>query len=136
MKLLFGGGQEELEYRAKLSEVAFAPEPLIAMNAIFSSNIGQKGVAHGMANLRIMRGLVAWMRAHSSEIKGLNRARPLLPQFDLLTDVQSGLPLTVLVDAQGKIVYYHVGYVDNGLRSFWLCTCRRGMDSVGAAGGG
>jgi hypothetical protein len=86
-RLIFGAS-EELEYRAKLSQVVFAPDPLIAMNAIFSGNIGQKGDAHGMANLRVMRGLVAWMESHTAEITGLNRTRPLLPQFDLLTDDQ------------------------------------------------
>ena len=35
-----------------------------------------------------MRGLVAWMREHGSDIGGLDLARPLLPQFDLLTDEQ------------------------------------------------
>jgi hypothetical protein len=85
---LLAGAQAELEYRAKLSEVAFAPEPFICMNAIFSSNIGAKADAHGMANLRIMRGLVAWMQAHAAEIKGFDRTRPLLPQFDLLNEDQ------------------------------------------------
>jgi hypothetical protein len=85
--LLFGASQE-LEYRAKLSQVAFAPDPLIGMNGVFSSNIGQKGDAHGMANLRVMRGLVKWMESHASEIRGLDHRRPLLPQFDLLSDEQ------------------------------------------------
>jgi hypothetical protein len=76
------------EFRAKLSEVAFAPEPLLAMGAIFSSNIGVKGDNHGMANERIMKGLVAWMEAHKSEIHELDPSRPLLPQFDCLTDEQ------------------------------------------------
>ena len=79
---------EELEYRAKLSQVAFAPEPLIVMSAIFDSNIGRHGDPHGMANERIMKGLVVWMGMHHAEIKGLDETRPLLPQFDILTDAQ------------------------------------------------
>lgn len=79
---------ENLEYRAKLSEIAFAPDPLLAVGGIFYSNIGQKGDPHGMANQRIMKGLVNWMQEHGSEIKGLDRSRPFLPQFDLLTDKQ------------------------------------------------
>jgi hypothetical protein len=78
----------DLEFRAKLSEVAFAPEPLMALGGIFSSDIGAKGDNHGLANERIMHGLVEWMELHKSEIAGLDGSRPLLPQFDLLTDEQ------------------------------------------------
>jgi hypothetical protein len=35
-----------------------------------------------------MKGLVSWMEEHRSEIEGLDRDRPILPQFDLLTDEQ------------------------------------------------
>lgn len=41
-----------------------------------------------MANARIMKGLVAWMDAHGGEIPSLDRSRPILPQFDRLTDDQ------------------------------------------------
>lgn len=77
----------EKEFRAKLSEVAFAPEPRLALGAILSPNIGNDS-GHGQANERIVRGLVEWMRAHSSAVSGLDPDRPLLPQFDLLTDDQ------------------------------------------------
>jgi hypothetical protein len=65
--------------------VAFSREPLLVFGAIFDSNIGQAGDSHGMANERIMKGLVAWMQRHAAEIEGLDSARPLLPQFDRLT---------------------------------------------------
>jgi hypothetical protein len=83
-----GMPSEELEFRAKLSEVAFAPEPLLALGGIFDSNIGLAGDAHGMANARIMKGLVAWLAAHGPDIPSLDRSHPLLPQFDRLTDDQ------------------------------------------------
>jgi len=35
-----------------------------------------------------MQGIVAWMEKHAAEIGGLDRSRPLLPQFDLLTSEQ------------------------------------------------
>jgi hypothetical protein len=35
-----------------------------------------------------MRLLGTWMQAHSTEIAGLDSSRPLLPQFDRLTDEQ------------------------------------------------
>ena len=77
----------DLEYRAKLAQVAFAPEPRLALGGIFDANIGDAS-PHGQANERIMNGLVAWLTAHAAEVAGLDRSRPLLPQFDRLTDNQ------------------------------------------------
>jgi hypothetical protein len=80
----------ELEFRAKCSEVVFAPDPLLQMGVgnIFCANIGQPGSGHGLANARVMRGLLAWMQAHAREIPALDPSRPLLLQFDRLTDAQ------------------------------------------------
>jgi hypothetical protein len=75
------------EYRAKLSEIAFAPAPRLAFSGILTDNIGN-GSPHGQANLKLMKGLVAWMEEHRSEIAGLDGSRPLLPQLDKLTDDQ------------------------------------------------
>jgi hypothetical protein len=75
---------EELEYRAKLSEVAFAPAPRIAFGSILSP-VGTPG-AHGVANARVLRGIGAWMRDHATGIAALDRSQPLLPQLDRLTD--------------------------------------------------
>jgi hypothetical protein len=35
-----------------------------------------------------MKGLVSWMGANANRIKGLDRGRPLLPQFSLLSNDQ------------------------------------------------
>jgi hypothetical protein len=78
---------EEREFRAKLSEVAFAPLPRLALGGILNPNIGD-GTPHGRANRRIMQGLVRWMEAHRSEITGLDSALPLLSQLRRLTDDQ------------------------------------------------
>jgi hypothetical protein len=78
---------EELEFRAKLSQVAFAPAPRLTLNGIIDANIGDSS-PHGQANLRIMKGLVQWMSAHSTEIHEFDRASPVLPQLDKLTDDQ------------------------------------------------
>ncbi len=75
------------EFSAKLSEVAFAPQPRLAFGGILAASIGDH-TPHGIANLKIMKGLVSWMEEHRSEIEGLDRDRPILPQFDLLTDEQ------------------------------------------------
>jgi hypothetical protein len=83
-----GLSSEELEFRAKLSQVVFASHPrLAAVSGIFQENIGD-GTPHGQANARVMRGLVGWMRAHAAEIDGLRTGEPLLPQLPQLTDAQ------------------------------------------------
>ncbi|MEM7201187.1 MAG: hypothetical protein AAF628_13015 [Planctomycetota bacterium] len=75
------------EFTAKLSEVAFAPEPRLSLGGILSANIGSDS-PHGRANLKVMEGLVEWMSKHRAEIEGLERERPLLPQLDRLTNEQ------------------------------------------------
>ena len=77
----------ELEFRAKLSEAAFAPYPGLAFSGTFAQYIGDQ-TPHGQASLRITKGLVAWMELNADQIDGLDRDRPLLPQFDLLSDEQ------------------------------------------------
>lgn len=77
----------ELELTAKLSQVAFSPRPRFSMISILSENIGDH-TPHGKANKRFMEGIVRWMKAHRSQIAGLDPQRPLLPQFDLLSDEQ------------------------------------------------
>jgi hypothetical protein len=78
---------EELEYRAKLSEVALTPAP---RNALYGGILGDVGspTPHGRANSRVCEGVTAWMRAHAREIAGLDVAKPLLPQLDKLSDEQ------------------------------------------------
>jgi hypothetical protein len=78
----------QAEYQAKLSEIAFAPDPRVAFTGgILASNIGSQS-PHGIANGRIMKGFAEWMRAHPSEIAGFDATKPALPQLDKLTDDQ------------------------------------------------
>ena len=78
---------EDREFRAKLSEIAFAARPKLVMSAIVHPNIGD-ATPHGRANARVMLGLIRWMRAHGSEIRGFDAKLPVLPQLPLLTDAQ------------------------------------------------
>jgi hypothetical protein len=78
---------EDREFRAKLSEIAFAARPKMVMSAIVHPNIGD-ATPHGQANARVMLGLIRWMRAHGSEIRGFDGRLPVLPQLPLLTDAQ------------------------------------------------
>lgn len=78
---------EDREFRAKLSEIAFAERPKMVMSAIVHPNIGD-ATPHGRANARVMLGLIRWMRAHGSEIRGFDASLPVLPQLPLLTNAQ------------------------------------------------
>lgn len=82
-----GLAPEEREFRAKLSEVAFARHPRVVLSAIVHPNIGD-ATPHGRANLRIMRGLVRWIRVHASEIRGYDPSLAPLMQLPLLSDDQ------------------------------------------------
>ncbi len=78
----------DLEYRAKLSEVAFAPAPRAALaSSILGGGIGTNN-PHGLADKRALDGVVAWMRAHAAEIAGLDLTKQLMPQLDKMTDAQ------------------------------------------------
>lgn len=81
-------GDGERELRAKLSEVAFASAPMLALTgSIFGGNLDDSS-GHGKANHRIRILLVDWMTRHAREIAGLDPSRPLIMQVDRLTDAQ------------------------------------------------
>lgn len=77
----------QLEYNAKLSEIALARAPRAALQSILDNTIGGDS-PHGEANEKLANGLVAWMQAHKAEIAGLDPGLPMLPQVDKLTDEQ------------------------------------------------
>lgn len=77
----------ELEYRAKLSELALADYPRLALMNIDSPTIGGT-TPHGIANGRIMEAYAAWIEAHKAEVAGYDPARPALTQADKLSDDQ------------------------------------------------
>jgi hypothetical protein len=85
--LIPGAPPDELEYRAKLSEVVFSGHPRIAVAAMLHASIGD-ATAHGQANARVMVGLIRWMRAHAASVQGLDSTRPMLPQLPMLTEAQ------------------------------------------------
>jgi hypothetical protein len=78
---------DELEYRAKLSELSQSTSPRVMLNSIYGRLIGGT-TGHGKANERLLRKLVAWMQDHPSEVNGFDPKRPTLPQLDRLSDQQ------------------------------------------------
>lgn len=78
----------ELEYRAKLSEVALSPYPMyVFIRQVMMHNIGSHS-SHGQGNLMVVKNLTQWMESNAASIKGFDKNRPTLAQIDLLTDTQ------------------------------------------------
>jgi hypothetical protein len=77
----------ELEYRAKLSELALSDYPRMALFNIDAATISSAN-EHGRANGRIMAEYGRWIRAHAGEVRGYDRSLPPLTQLDRLTDQQ------------------------------------------------
>jgi hypothetical protein len=78
---------EELEYRAKLSEIRFAPRPRLAMASIYSPLFGGSS-GHGIANRRLLGEYAAWIDANAAKIAGHDPALTALEQLDKLSDGQ------------------------------------------------
>jgi len=76
----------DLEFMAKLSQIALADYPRLGLASISGSTIGD--TPHGIANRRILTGYRNWMRRHWRDIPGFNRNAPALSQLTLLSDAQ------------------------------------------------
>jgi hypothetical protein len=74
------------EYRAKLSELALADYPRLAL-ANIDGQIGD-GSAHGKANEKILAAFGEWTKVHAADVKGFDPALPPLVQLDKLSDDQ------------------------------------------------
>ena len=77
----------ELEYRAKLSEIALAPSPRQALQSVLHFDVGGT-TPHGKANEQLAKGLVQWMESHRDAIAGYDPTLAPLLQADKLTDAQ------------------------------------------------
>jgi hypothetical protein len=77
----------ELEYRAKLSEIALAPAPRQALASVLDNDVGGEGT-HSKANGKLATEIAAWMEKHRDEIAGYDATLPPMPQIDKLTDAQ------------------------------------------------
>jgi hypothetical protein len=76
-----------LEYRAKLSEIALAHFPRLALLNINDPTVGGD-TGHGIANARVLRGFGAWIEANRARVRGFDPAAPLIAQIDRLSDGQ------------------------------------------------
>ena len=76
---------KNMEYQAKLSELAFAPLPKLALSIILGPNTGDD-TPHGIADARIMREMLDWMRHHGFSEGAAELPLPL--RIPKLTDEQ------------------------------------------------
>jgi len=77
----------DLEFTAKLSEVYFSERPFLSIQTMLGANRGGT-TPHGIANLRVIKGLVNWMEAHQDEIAGFDPQSPTQPQLGKLSTAQ------------------------------------------------
>lgn len=78
---------EELEFRAKLSELQFGEYPRLSLGKMVNGQIGGDS-SHGKANTRVLRELGLWIESHSAAVEGFKTNRPALAQVDKLSDKQ------------------------------------------------
>jgi hypothetical protein len=78
--------QVNLEYQAKLSELALADYPRMALHNMNRSVEGEG--PHDKAVARIFDEFRQWMESHPTEVPGYDPALPALVQLDKLTDLQ------------------------------------------------
>jgi hypothetical protein len=74
---------KNLEYQAKLSEIAFAPSARLALSGILIANTGDD-TPHGIADAKLLRGMLVWMRQHGFS----DGAVPLPLQIPNLSEAQ------------------------------------------------
>lgn len=77
------------EYRAKLSEVAFATIPRLALGSILNATTGND-TPHGIANAQLLAILVQWIDAHRDQVAGApgSPSGPAVLLIPQLTDRQ------------------------------------------------
>ena len=75
-----GSFAAQLEFTAKLSEIALSPYPRLAFGSIMAPSVGD-GTPHGQGNARVLRGIGVWMTDHSREIAEFDPRLPPLTQL-------------------------------------------------------
>ena len=78
---------EELEFRAKLSELQFGEYPRLSLSKMANGQIGGES-NHGKANTRVLKELGLWIGDNAAAIEGFNTDGPALSQIDRLSDKQ------------------------------------------------
>ena len=78
--------QTELEFKAKLSEIAFAKYPFMALASILDAGVDNS--AHGKANKKLVEALCKWITENSSKIKNYESNVAVYLQLNKLSNKQ------------------------------------------------
>jgi len=78
-------GSQVIEYRGRLSQIAFSPSPKLELANMLSS---VSSTPTGQSNKMILDVFEAWITTHSNEIKGYNANQLPLANLYKLTDAQ------------------------------------------------
>ncbi|NRB50044.1 MAG: hypothetical protein HRU41_20375 [Saprospiraceae bacterium] len=81
-----GWSQETREFRGKLSQIIFAPEPRLELPGMVTSLVGDYG--HIKANKRIVDVAIAWIKENKEDIAGYSDQKTAFAQIYLLTNDQ------------------------------------------------
>lgn len=81
-----GWSNEEREFRAKLSQIIFAPAPKLELSGMVTSITGDSG--HILANRRIVTVAIEWMKVNKENISGYSDQKSAFSQMHLLTKKQ------------------------------------------------
>lgn len=81
-----GWSNEIREFRAKLSQIIFAPEPRLELYGMVTSTIGDYG--HIKANKRIVEVAIEWIEENKEQISGYSDTQSAFSQMYLLTNHQ------------------------------------------------
>ena len=74
------------EFRGKLSQVIFAPEPRLELPGMITSTVGDNG--HIKANKMIVEVAIDWISANKESIQGYSDSKSPFSQLYLLTNQQ------------------------------------------------
>ncbi|MEM6805970.1 MAG: hypothetical protein AAF696_31525, partial [Bacteroidota bacterium] len=74
------------EFRGKLSQIIFAPEPRLELPGMITSTTGNSG--HIKANKRIVDVAIEWIQENKEQIAGYDDKRSAFAQMYLLTNDQ------------------------------------------------
>jgi hypothetical protein len=73
--------QAELEYRAKLSEMAYGNDQFICLNEFMQPNMGNAGDPHGLADIQLFTDMVKYISEHKDKYLSIDTTKNILAQM-------------------------------------------------------
>lgn len=73
--------KKELEYRAKLSEMAYGNDQFVCLGEFMQPSMGNPGDPHGLANTQVFTDMVKYISAHKDKYPGIDTTKNILAQM-------------------------------------------------------